>query len=64
MASRLGVEDLFSNDLIKDIYVTHNEQTAIVTFLSGMISLYDVKNGYTWVGDIVDQDYRKFNTQS
>jgi hypothetical protein len=29
-----------------------------------MISLYDIKNGYTWVGDIVDQDYRKFNTQS
>jgi hypothetical protein len=25
MASRLGVEELFTNDLIKDIYVTHNE---------------------------------------
>lgn len=54
MASRVGVEDLFTNDLIKDIYVTYNEQTAVITFSSGMISLYDIKNGYTWVGDIVD----------
>lgn len=64
MASRVGVEEMFTNDLIKDIYVTYNEQTAVVTFSSGMISLYDIKNGYTWVGDIVDQDYQKFNTQS
>ena len=25
MGSRVGVEDLFTNDLIKDIYITHNE---------------------------------------
>ena len=29
-----------------------------------MISLYDVKNGYTWVGDITDSEYQKFNTQN
>jgi len=28
-----------------------------------MISFYDTKNGYTWIGDAVDQDVLKFNTQ-
>ena len=28
-----------------------------------MISFYDVKNGYTWIGDAVDQDVSRFNTQ-
>ena len=28
-----------------------------------MISFYDVKNGYTWIGDAVDHDVSRFNTQ-
>ena len=35
----------------------------MITFQSGMISFYDTKNGYTWVGDAVDQGASKFNTQ-
>lgn len=54
MASRLGIDDEFSNDQIKDIYITKNEQTAVITFQSGMISLYDTKNAYSWIGDAVD----------
>lgn len=63
LASRLGVDDGSSNDQIKEIHITQNEQTAIVTFNSGLISLYDTKNSYSWIGDAVDQDFAKFNTQ-
>ena len=63
MASRIGVDEESSNDQIKEIYITNNEQTAVVTFSSGLISLYDTKNSYTWIGDAVDQDFAKFNTQ-
>ena len=62
MRSRLGIDEDFNNDQIKEIYITQNEQTAVITFESGMISLYDTKNGYTWIGDAVDQEYSKFNT--
>jgi len=40
--------------LIKEIFITSNELYAVITFQSGMISLYDVKNGYSWVGDVDD----------
>jgi len=62
-ATRLGAEEEFSEDHIKQIFVTQNENTAVVTFDSGMISLYDVKNGFTWIGDAVDSDFARFNTQ-
>lgn len=54
MRTRIGIDEDFNNDQIKEIYITQNEQTAVITFESGMISLYDTKNGYTWIGDAVD----------
>jgi len=50
-------------DNIKEIYITSNENTAVITFCSGLISLYDIKNSYAWIGDANDTDYAKFNTQ-
>ena len=61
-ASRIGMQEQLDEDHIKDIYVTSNENTAVITFKSGLISLYDIKNSYTWIGDAVDSDYAKFNT--
>ena len=63
-ASALGAEDEFNNDLIQEIYVTSNEQTAVVTFSSGIVSLYDIRNSFNWIGDAADSDFAKFNTQT
>ena len=42
------------DDGIKDLFVTSCENYAVVTFESGLISIYDVKNGYSLIGDIDD----------
>lgn len=55
-----GVE---STDIIKEIHVTSNEQVAVVTYESGTVSLYDTKNGFALLGDAVESDFYKFNTQ-
>ena len=54
----------FKNDEIKEIYITQNELIAVVTFMSGCISLYDAKNGFSLLGDAVDEDISKLITQS
>jgi len=63
-ASRVGNSQDFEDDHIKQIYITSNENTAVITFNSGLISLYDVKNGYSYIGDAVDSEFQRFNTQS
>jgi hypothetical protein len=35
-----------------------------VSFFSGVISVYDIKNGYSLVGDVDDQNIQRLNTQS
>ena len=51
------------SDNIKEIHITKNEQVAVVTFDSGNVSLYDTKNGFALLGDAVESDFQKFNTQ-
>jgi hypothetical protein len=58
--SPIGSDD----DLIKEIYVTSNENTAVITFSSGLISLYDIKNSFSWLGDANETEFEKFNTQN
>ena len=41
-------------EAIKEIYITKNEQVAVVTFESGCIGIYDTKNGYSLIGEIND----------
>lgn len=50
-------------DTIKQIYISNNEQVAVVTFESGNVSVYDTKNGFNLIGDAVESDFQKFNTQ-
>ena len=37
---------------IKSIYITGNEQVAIVSFQSGIISCFDIKASFSWIGDV------------
>lgn len=37
---------------IQSLYFTRDEQVAIVTYETGLISAYDVRGGFTWLGDI------------
>jgi len=37
---------------IVKVYISENEQIAAVTFESGQISLYDVKNSFIWIGNV------------
>ena len=37
---------------IKSIYFTADEQVALVTYETGLVSAYDVRSGFTWLGDI------------
>lgn len=40
------------NTAIQSLFFTQDEQVAIVTYDSGLISAYDVRGGFTWLGDI------------
>jgi WD40 repeat protein len=44
-------------DTIKEIYITNNEQVAVVTYESGSVTLYDTKNGFALLGDAVESDF-------
>ena len=37
---------------VQSIYFTEDEQVAVVTYDTGLISAYDVRGGFTWLGDI------------
>ena len=37
---------------VKDIFFTNDEQVAVITYDTGLISAYDVRGGFTWLGDI------------
>ena len=37
---------------IDSISFTNNDQIAVVTYENGLISAYDVRGGFTWLGDI------------
>ena len=37
---------------IKSIFFTADEQVAVITYDTGLVSVYDVKGGFTWLGDI------------
>ena len=37
---------------IQSVYFTADEQVAVVTYDTGLISAYDVRGGFTWLGDI------------
>lgn len=52
------------NDSVKNIYITNNENVAVITYSSGLISFFDVKNSYSFLGDIENSNYTKFNTMS
>ena len=51
------------NQAITSIYFTQNEQVAVVTYESGLISAYDIKGGFAWLGDI-EKDVTRFNQAS
>lgn len=36
---------------------------AVVTYESGNVALHDTKNGFALLGDAVESDFQKFNTQ-
>lgn len=62
-ASLISTFKLHRDFSINQIYITHNEQVAVITFSSGHISLYDIKNSFTLIGDATDKDFSRFNTQ-
>ena len=37
---------------VKSIFFTSDEQVAVVTYENGLVSAYDVRGGFTWLGDI------------
>ena len=37
---------------IQSIYFTGDEQVAVMTYDNGLVSAYDVRGGFTWLGDI------------
>lgn len=37
---------------VKQVYFTNDEQVAVVTYDTGLVSAYDVRGGFTWLGDI------------
>ena len=37
---------------IKSIQFTQNDQVAVVTYDNGLVSAFDVRAGFTWLGDI------------
>ena len=37
---------------VKEVFFTCDEQVAVVTYDTGLISAYDVRGGFTWLGDI------------
>ena len=43
---------------ISSIYFTKNEQVAIISFSSGVISAYDVKASFAYLGDIQAEPLR------
>lgn len=45
---------------ITSVYFTSNEQVAIITFDTGLVSSYDVRAGFTWLGDIEKEVSRAF----
>jgi len=48
---------------ITSIHFTQNEQVVVITFESGLISAYDVKASFTWLGDI-EKDAQRFTYQA
>ena len=48
---------------VTSIYFTQNEQVAVITYESGLISAYDIKGGFAWLGDI-EKDVTRFNQGS
>ncbi|CDW81046.1 UNKNOWN [Stylonychia lemnae] len=48
-----------ADDQIKDIYITLDELYAIISFQSGLICCYDVKNSYNLIG-IIEKDAQRF----
>ena len=45
------------------MYFTQNEQVAVITYESGLISAYDIKGGFSWLGDI-EKDVARLNQTS
>ena len=37
---------------VSSIHFTSDEQVAVVTYDTGLVSAYDVRGGFTWLGDI------------
>jgi hypothetical protein len=52
----------FKNDEIKEIFITKNELVAVITFSSGQVSLYDCKNGFSLISEVVDEELTRLNT--
>lgn len=43
---------------ISSVHITKNEHVAIVTFENGLVSAYDIRGGFAWIGDIERDPYR------
>jgi hypothetical protein len=43
---------------IASVYITKNEHVAVVTFENGLVSAYDIRGGFGWIGDIDRDAYR------
>ena len=50
-STRVGVEEQFLQDLIKQIYISKNEKIALITFQSGLVSAYNTKKNFSYIGD-------------
>jgi hypothetical protein len=54
-----GLDISSKDDAIVELFITSDEQYAIVAFESGLICCYDVKNSYNFVGHI-ERDAQRF----
>lgn len=43
---------------ISSLHITQNEHVVIVTFENGLVSAYDIRNGFSWIGDIERDAHR------
>jgi hypothetical protein len=50
--------------VIASIYITKNEHVAVVSFENGLVSAYDIRGGFTWIGDVNKETFRLTTTAS
>ena len=51
-ATHIGTYQVANGEQIDKIFISENEQVAVMSFQNGRISLYDVKSSFQKIGDI------------